>query len=112
MSTNLTNNTGNFVHAVHFWLKEPENEKIRATFETSLSNFINNSVFIKTKHLGTPASTDRPIIDTSYTYALVVTFDSKEKHDAYQIEEGHLQFIEECKDFWKKVLIYDSVSIL
>jgi hypothetical protein len=112
MSTNLTNNTGNFVHAVHFWLKEPNNEKVRAAFEASLSNFINNSIFIKTRHLGSPASTDRPIIDTSYTYALVVTFDNKEKHDAYQIEKGHLQFIEECNGFWDKVLIYDSVSIL
>ena len=112
MSTNLTNKSRTFVHAVHFWLKEPENEKVRATFEASLSQFINNSVFIKTKHVGTPASTDRPVIDNTYTYALVVTFENKEKHDAYQIEEGHLKFIEECKDFWDKVLIYDSESIL
>lgn len=112
MTKNLTNKTGNFVHAVRFWLKEPNNEKIRATFEASLSHFINNSTFIKTKHLGTPSSTDRPIIDTSYTYALVVTFENKKMHDAYQMEENHLKFIEECKDFWEKVLIFDSESIL
>jgi hypothetical protein len=112
MTINLTNNKGNFVHAVHFWLKEPGNEKVRATFEASLSNFVNNSVFIKTRHLGSPASTDRPIIDKSYTYTLIVTFENKEMHDAYQIEEGHLQFIKECNGFWDKVLIYDSVSIL
>ena len=109
---NLTNSQGNFVHVVYFWLKEPANEKVRATFEASLTSFINNSSFASTKYLGTPADTDRGVIDNSYTYCLMVTFDSKEQHDQYQVEEGHLQFIEECSELWTKVVVYDSENVL
>ena len=59
-------------------------------------------------HIGTPAQTNRPVIDNSYTYSLIVTFPSKEEHDEYQQEEVHQVFIEEAKELWKKVLVYDS----
>ena len=103
---------GDFVHVVYFWLKEPENQEDRSSFEKSLTNFINNSEFIQTKHLGTPAATDRGVIDNSYTYCLLVTFENKEMHDKYQVEEGHLQFIEESSNLWEKVLVYDSENLL
>ncbi|MBV6655397.1 MAG: Dabb family protein [Mameliella sp.] len=99
---------GSFVHVVYFWLKEPANAEARAQFVTSLSNFIDHSEFIQSKHIGTPADTDREVIDNSYTYALVVTFNSKEDQDQYQAEEGHIKFIEESKALWEKVLVYDS----
>ena len=103
---------GNFVHSVYFWLHNPDNNEDRQDFEKSLTNFINNSKFIQTKHLGTPADTDRGVIDTSYTYCLIVTFENKAMHDKYQVEAGHLQFIEESSKLWDKVLIYDSENLL
>ena len=103
---------GNFVHSVYFWLHNPDNNEDRQAFEKSLTNFINNSEFIQTKHLGTPADTDRGVIDTSYTYCLIVTFENKAMHDKYQVEAGHLQFIEESSKLWDKVLIYDSENLL
>ena len=99
---------GSFVHVVYFWLKEPSNNDIRQKFTTSLSNFIDNSAFIKSKHLGTPADTNRAVIDNSYTYCLIVTFNSKKDQDKYQAEEGHLKFLEESRNLWEKILVYDS----
>lgn len=105
-------NQGNFAHIVFFWLKNANSEDDRNTFEASLKRFVNTSVFIKTKHVGTPANTDRPVIDSSYTYCLSLTFANKSDQDQYQEEAGHHRFIEECAELWEKVIVYDSENIL
>ena len=99
---------GPFVHIVFFWLKEPENSDARAKFLKELEGFIHNTPIIKTQHIGTPADTDRPVIDSSYTYSLITAFDSKKEHDEYQAHPLHKQFIENAQDLWEKVLVYDS----
>ena len=103
---------GDFIHVVYFWLKNPDSKEDRAKFEKSLTNFINNSENIIGKHIGLPAKTDRGVIDNTYTYSLILSFENKEMQDKYQVEEGHLKFIEECEDLWEKVIVYDSETIL
>jgi len=51
---------------------------------------------------------DRPVNDRDFDVALQVVFDGKETHDRYQQAERHLKFIEESKDNWKKVRVFDS----
>ena len=99
---------GRFAHTVFFWLKDDKNQNVRSRFKTSLEKFIKNSKYVTSMHLGTPAETDRPVIDNSYTYCLIATFPSKEEQDKYQDEEGHKIFIEESNELWEKVLVYDS----
>ena len=101
-----------FLHTVYFWLKNPADSSERKRFETSLKKFINSSGYIKTRHLGVPAKTNRPVIDQSYTYCLSLTFDNKADQDRYQEEDVHLLFIKESEMLWEKVLVYDSESIL
>ena len=103
---------GNFAHTVFFWLKNPDNQADRAAFEKSLKKFINQSIYIKTKHIGVPAATDRDVIDNSYTYSLLLTFAHKADQDTYQEEPAHKVFIAESSDLWEKVLVYDSENIL
>lgn len=112
MKTKTANKQGNFAHIVYFWLKNPENQNDRGLFEKSLKKFINNSVYIKTKFVGTPAATNREVIDSSYTFCLMLTFENKELQDKYQEEEGHKIFIEESSNLWSKVVVYDSENIL
>ena len=61
-------------------------------------------------HVGTPAPTDRPIIDRSYSYALTAVFDDEAAHDRYQVHPVHDRFRDTCGTFWSRVLIYDSVT--
>ena len=103
---------GIFVHHVFFWLINPSNKEDRISFEKSLHNFIDRSVFIKTKHIGVPAKTNREVIDNSYTYSLLVTFKDKADHDKYQEEPNHKQFIKESSRLWNKVVVFDSENIL
>jgi hypothetical protein len=60
--------------------------------------------------VGTPASTDRPIIDRSYSCALLIICDDEHGHDLYQDHPIHDKFREECASFWSKVLIYDAIT--
>ena len=100
-----------FAHTVYFWLKNPDNEDDRIQFEDSLKRFLNNSKFAKTNFIGVPPKATREVVDGSFTYSLIVTFDSAESQDGYQKEAAHLQFIDECKDLWSKVIVYDSNGI-
>jgi hypothetical protein len=98
-----------FVHQVYFWLKNPDN-----TDEyTRLLSGIQGLAYIEPKtlfHAGVPASTNRPVIDRSYSFSLLVIFDNLEEHDAYQQHPAHLKFVEECSALWSKVVIYDAVD--
>ncbi len=102
---------GNFIHTVLFWLHNPANEKERKTFEDGVQELLNQCPFITSSHIGIPANTaTRPVVDASYTYCVVITFESKEAHDKYQVDPLHKKFVEENKNLWDKVLVYDSVS--
>ena len=103
---------GDFIHVVFFWLKNPDSQEDRNKFEASLKKFINSSEYITGKHVGMPADTDRPVIDNSYTYSLILTFENKEMQDKYQEEPAHKLFIKESESLWQKVLVYDSENML
>jgi len=99
-----------FTHVVNFWLKNDLTADQRKVFEDgvrSLGTISTVDVF----HLGTPASTDRPVIDRSYDFCLVCMFKNKEDHDAYQVDPVHDVFRDTCSSLWEKVLIYDSESV-
>lgn len=99
-------------HLVFFWLKNPESNADRHAFEESLKKLLKTTIYARTHDLGKPAPINRPVIDTSYTYLLKITFDNLEQHDNYQSDPAHRLFISESKHLWKEVLIYDAESIL
>jgi hypothetical protein len=99
-----------FIHHVYFWLKEPVTKEIRDTFENALRKLVTVETIVN-HHLGIPAATDRGVIDTSYSYSLLVIFRNKEDQDIYQTHPIHLKFIEDCQDLWERVVVYDSIPI-
>ena len=100
---------GKLVHTVLFWLNNPDNKEETKAFEKGVIDLLNQCTFITSSHIGKPANTTkRPIIDDSYTYCVVITFENKEAHDKYQVDPLHKKFITENEGLWKKVLIYDS----
>jgi quinol monooxygenase YgiN len=50
----------------------------------------------------------RDVNDKDFDVALHLVFKDKAAHDAYQDAPRHKQFIEENKDNWKKVRVFDS----
>ena len=101
----------NFAHTVYFWLANPDSEEDRTAFETSLQNFLDNSAYAKTNFIGKPPKASRDVVDGSFTYSLIVTFESAETQQKYQVEPPHLKFVEEASSLWTKVIVYDSQGI-
>jgi hypothetical protein len=98
-----------FVHSVYFWLKPDLNEERRAKF-WELVRSLATIESVRQCYIGKPANTERPIIDRTYSCALIVIFDDHAGHDAYQVHPIHEKFRIECADLWLKVLIYDTVT--
>jgi stress responsive alpha/beta barrel protein len=98
-----------FIHSVYFWLKPDLSDEERAQF-WERARSLTTIESVRHGFTGTPAFTDRPIIDRSYSCALVVIFDDDAGHEAYQVHPVHDKFREECAAFWSKVLIYDAVT--
>jgi len=97
-----------FVHVVYFWLKDPGNMEDQKALEASLEKFMLNSKYAQTKFVGVPPKASREVVDDSFSYNLVLTFASAEEQELYQNEEAHLLFIEESKDLWERVVVYDA----
>ena len=60
--------------------------------------------------IASPAGTDRPVMDNDYDYSLHTAFDDSPAHDRYQAHPIHLQFIEDCAQYWTRVRVFDSVT--
>ena len=103
-----TDMSGKFMHHVFFWLKQPDDEKIRSDFRDALVKLASIET-VRFKHIGTPAATNREIIDTTYTFSLLVVFDDEKGHDIYQEHPIHDEFREKYADWWTRVQIYDTV---
>ena len=99
-----------FVHHVFFWMKEGITPEDFKTFENGVTT-LPKIELVKSGDVGKPAGTNRPIIERSYSYSLLLVFENKTAHDEYQIHPVHLKFIENCSMLWNRVLIYDSESI-
>lgn len=96
------------VHAVYFWLKPELTDAQRADFRRGVETLAAIKSVEKT-YIGPPAKTPkRPVIDDSYSLALVVLNKDIAAQNAYQVDPIHLKFVEDFNTFWMRVQIYDS----
>ena len=96
------------IHNVYFWLTDEAKASKRDEFETALKELIKIAE-IGDAHVGTPGKTEaRPVTDHSFDYNLTLTFANQADHDAYQVHPDHDTFVAQCKDFWAKVVVYDT----
>jgi hypothetical protein len=94
-------------HHVLFWLKADITSEQKIAFQKSLST-LEKIEAVKFFHLGTPAPIERAVVDTSYTFSLLLAFDDLAAHDFYQVHPLHKAFLDEFKVFFERVVIYDA----
>jgi hypothetical protein len=95
-------------HNVYFALKE-SNEAARQALIAACKRYL-------TGHPGTlffacgvrEAGLTRPVNDRDFDVSLHLVFESKAAHDAYQVAPRHHQFVDENRDNWAKVRVFDS----
>ncbi len=95
-------------HIVFFTLKDKSPEA-RAKLVAACQKYLSGHDGTLHFSAGTRAAEmDREVNDTEFDVALHVVFASKQAHDVYQVHPRHLQFIEENKNSWEKVRVFDS----
>jgi len=95
-------------HMVYFKLKDatPENrEKLVAACNKYLSGH-EGTVYYAAGAIGDAFKS--PVNDRDWDVALHLVFTDKAAHDKYAGHPEHLKFIEENKDGWAKVRVFDS----
>lgn len=95
-------------HNVFFTLKDQSEEKIQGLVDACHKYLKDHPgvVFFAAGRLG--EEFQRPVNDQAFQVALHVVFENKDAHDAYQTVEDHLTFIEENKENWDQVRVFDS----
>lgn len=96
-----------FAHMVYFTLKDNSTEarqRLVAACQQYLSDHDGTIYF----SAGVLADAHRDVNDRDFDVALHVVFGSREAHDRYQAADRHLQFIEENRDNWSKVRVFDA----
>jgi hypothetical protein len=94
-------------HHVLFWLKADTTADQKQAFCKGLQT-LENIEAVKTFHIGTPAPIERAVVDTTYTFSLVLFFDDLAAHDVYQVHPLHKAFLDEFRVLFEKVVIYDA----
>jgi hypothetical protein len=98
-----------FVHHVYFYLKNPKNPADTAKLIEGLKALSKISE-IQFVHIGTPASTNRSVIEKGYDVSWLLFFKNLMEEEIYQTHPVHLKFIEDYSHLWEKVIVYDSVN--
>ena len=97
------------IHSVFFWLKEDLSDTDRTAFLAGV-NSLREVSSVQQMYVGPVAPTEaRGVVDNTYSIALLVHFDDIAGQDAYQIDPIHLKFVEDHKDKWTKVIVYDNL---
>jgi hypothetical protein len=95
-------------HMVYFKLKERTpagREKLAAACKKHLSGH-EGTVYFSAGILAEEFK--REVNDQDFDVALNLVFENKAAHDKYQDHERHLKFIEENRETWAKVRVFDS----
>ena len=101
-----------FAHHVFFWLKNPESKEDHAQLLAALKGLKKIEV-VKYAHIGSPSVNDfdRPVTDASYSFSVLLLFNSKKDEETYLYHPLHKKFGADNHHLWSKVVVYDSISL-
>jgi quinol monooxygenase YgiN len=106
-AANAEGKTMMLVHNVYFSLKE-SNEANRRKLVEACDKYLSDHPGTVFYAAGTVSALDRSVNDRDWDVGLHVIFKDQASHDAYQDAPKHLKFIEESKDTWAKVRVFDT----
>ncbi len=101
---------GHLTHSVFFTLADPSQDNIKSLIDDCYQ-YLSSAEGIVSLHAGPRiADLDREVNDQDFHVALIVIFENRATHDAYQTLPDHLTFIERNKANWAQVRIFDADS--
>ena len=100
-----------FFHNVFFWMRDNGDPSEARRLAEGCKTFLTGIPGIVRLTVGTPAGTQRDVVDNSYGVALLVEFVDASACHAYDSHPDHLRFIAKCSQFWSRVQVYDTVPL-
>ncbi|PRD53804.1 Dabb family protein [Sphingobacterium gobiense] len=99
---------GTILHSVYFWLKEDISQEEEQDFLHFFEE-LRKVPGVQTLQYGKPASTNpRPVVDNSFQYNLLVTFQNMEDINTYETHPTHTAAAEKYSKYWTKVEVKDT----
>lgn len=95
-------------HNVYFWLDPSLTEEQKSSFEGGLGALLEIDVVAGGCYGKSAATPVRPVTQNSFDYALVLEFDSVERHNAYQVHPEHDVFVRDFGPWFKEVRVFDT----
>jgi quinol monooxygenase YgiN len=95
-------------HDVFFTLRDSSHDAIQALLRSCNANLRDHEGVLYFSAGVLVDDLDRPVNDQAFHVALHVTFSDRAAHDRYQVAPEHLAFIEENKESWAQVRVFDS----
>ena len=94
------------IHNVYFWLKNGQDKDVLKAFEQGLDS-LTHDPRVKSGYFGKPATTNRDVVENTYSFGLVLVFDDLAAHDQYQAGAIHLEFVDKHSSKWERVIVHD-----
>jgi hypothetical protein len=95
-----------FSHVVIFWT-DPNLVDAADQVMAAANQYLTSIPGIVSFHVGKMATSHREVVDQSYQLALNIQFESKQAQDDYQVHPQHVEFVNQCKPLFAKVVVYD-----
>ena len=95
-------------HNVYFWLDPSLTDEQKASFEGGLRALFTIDVVAGGRYGLAAATPVRPVTQNTFDYALVLEFESVEKHNAYQVHPEHDVFVKQFSAWFKEVRVFDT----
>jgi hypothetical protein len=94
-------------HVVLVWLKPDTSPEVRERIIRGSEDLVTIGQ-IRELQVGTAIPSERPIVDDSFSFAILMRFDSVEDMNAYLKDPRHVQFVDtQVKPHLQKLVIYD-----
>jgi hypothetical protein len=98
------------IHNVFFWLRKDLTPSDLQEFEKGL-RALTTDPGVRTGYFGVPGKTlERPVVETTYSYGLILVFDDVAAEGRYQNTPVHVKFLEDHKPMFERVVVYDVQS--
>ncbi len=95
------------LHAVYFSLNDRSPDAVASLIASCREHLTGHPGEVRFQ-VGTCAPYDRHVNDRDWDVMLLIVFNSRETHDAYQVAPRHTQFIAENATNWSKVRVFDA----
>ena len=108
VNSSETLKSGLILHSVYFWLRKGLSEAEKKDF-LNYFEVLRKIPQVKSLHYGVPAKTEkRDVVDHSYSYNLLLTFESLADIGIYGNHPEHIKGAKAYEKYWERVEVKDT----